>query len=100
MNHKCYNALMNTVETYTQKNITFILHCDKTLVVTPHQTFILEPARHNYAKKLEVLREQIRQGEMKTLTDVVAFCNLRPGKGGQMLGIYMMNTKLDRHILT
>ena len=90
---------MNEAEIYRINNITFILQPSKTIVYTKYQTFILVPARHNYKKKLERLRESIKRGEMQSLTDIVSYCNLKPGRRGQMAGIEMINTRLERHWL-
>lgn len=77
--------------------MTFILYHDKTIIKTPYQTFILVPARDIYSKRLERLREAIRQGKMRSMTEVVSYCNLKPGKRGQMLGIMLVNTLGERH---
>lgn len=77
--------------------ITFILYPQKTIIKTPHQTFLVLPARHNYVKRVERLRGEIRKGRMKSMTDVVSFCNLHPGRRGLMLGIELVNTLASRH---
>jgi len=89
---------MNEMEVYTLNNITFILRPQKTVIRTPYQTFLLVPARDIYSKRMERLREQIRQGKMKSMTDVVSYCNLQPGRRGQMKGIHMINTIYERHL--
>lgn len=88
---------MNEVEHYSINNMTFILSPQKTIIQTPFQTFLVVPARHNFSKKLERLRDEIRKGNMKSMTEVVSYCNLKPGRRGQMLGIELVNTIIERH---
>ena len=85
------------IETYTLNNMTFILHPNKTIIKTPLQTFLVAPARHNYSKKMERLRQNIREGKMTSMTEIVSYCNLTPGRRGQMHGIEMVNTLYERH---
>ena len=88
---------MEAVEVYKINNITFILHPSKTVIQTSFQTFLLMPTRHVYNKKMAILREEIRKGNMKSMAEVVNYCNLQPGRRGQMLGIEMVNTTIERH---
>lgn len=89
---------MIEVEYYELNGMKFILYPHKTLVQTPFQTFLIVPARHNYSKRLERLRDNIREGKMHSMTEIVSYCNLRPGRRGQMLGIEMVNTTMERHV--
>lgn len=92
--------MQDQVEIYELNGITFILLPTKTLIRTKYQTFTISPARHNFSKRMERLRDEIRQGRMQSMTEVVSFCNLKPGRRGQMLGIQMTNTLYSRHDLS
>ena len=88
---------MQEIEYYELNGISFILSSEKTIIRTPFQTFLAVPARHNYSKKMERLRNEIRRGNMRSMTEIVSYCNLQPGRRGQMLGIMLVNSVMTRH---
>lgn len=83
--------------------LTFYLTDEKTLVRVGskiHSTFIVLYDHANYKPQLELLREYIVAGEIKSITQVVEFCNWRPGNNtkSQNYGLELRATKLERHI--
>ena len=86
------------------KTLTFLLTEQKVLVITHpesqlRQVFIVQYDHHNYAKKLNELREMIKENKVKSITDLVSFCNFHVGSyKDQMAGLELVPTKLERHI--
>jgi len=87
------------VETYVvSKTLTFILTDTKILVKTPLQENLVIYASGNYKNQWKMLREMIRRGEIRTISELVDFNNTRIGGISQMQGLIMVNTKLERHV--
>jgi hypothetical protein len=79
--------------------LTFYLFEKKTIIKTPLQTFIIQYDHRNYMKQLERLRTLITNNKMKTIIDLIEYCNFRAGNyHDQMAGLEMVPTRLERHL--
>lgn len=78
--------------------LAFLLTADRTIVITSYTTYMVKYDHKNYRFQLERFREKVRSGEMKTIIDVVVFCNLRPGNYNFMDGLELIPTILRRHL--
>lgn len=90
---------MSQVGYYYRDGITFILTEEKTIISTKFQTFIVRYDHSNYIKRLENLRKMIANGKMKSLSELVTYCDYKPGGyKDQMSGLELVPTLLKRHI--
>lgn len=81
------------------KFMSFVLTKNKTIVINSGQAFLIRYDHRNYRKQLVRLRELIRQGQIKSMTDLIEYCNFRPGNyHGLMCGLEMVYTRLERHV--
>jgi hypothetical protein len=82
------------------KSITFILTDSETIAMTNLQTFVIKYDHHNYSSQLGRLRDLIRSNKIQSPTDLVDFCNWRPGNNRtcQNYGLELVPTKIERYI--
>ena len=87
------------VEIYEVSNtLTFILTDTKILVKTPLQENLLIHASGNYKGQWRLVREKIKAGEIRSISDLLDFNRTRIGGISQMQGLIMVNTKIERHV--
>lgn len=76
----------------------FVFINEKILVVTPLEVYKIEYYHRNYQFRFMNLRKAVEEGEIKSVSDLIDYCKLRPGKNSQMYGLELVTTKLERHI--
>lgn len=80
-------------------NIAFVVTDTKTLVVCFTGTFLIRYDHRNYAGQLKRLRDMICRNEIKSMAELIEYCQFKPGNyRGQMSGLQLIPTKLERHV--
>lgn len=80
-------------------DICFVMTETKTLVVSFTGTFLIRYDHRNYAGQLKRLRDMIKRKEIKSMVDLIDYCQYRPGNyRDQMAGLELVPTKLERHV--
>lgn len=89
------------VVTYEQyivnSQLTFILTGTKVIVKTPHQTNLVMYHAGNYKKQLDRLQDKIRNGELKTITELIEYNKPRV-VGAQIQGLVLVPTRMERYV--
>jgi hypothetical protein len=77
----------------------FVLTDHETIVICPSGTFLIRYDHNNYKMQLERLRDMIRRKKMKSMADLLDYCQYRPGNyPNQMCGLELIPTRLERHV--
>ena len=86
-------------ETYkVNDQLIFILTDKKTIVKTPYQTNMIIYEDGNYRKRWELLRLKIKNGQIKSIYDLLRHNDPKIGSSSRIQGLLMVPTKLERHI--
>jgi hypothetical protein len=60
---------------YEQGNLTFYVYSRKIVVVTPHQAFYLEPSRHYWNRRVQLIMRMIELNEIRNLNELASWTN-------------------------
>lgn len=79
--------------------MTFFLTPTKTIVnLGLNGAFLICYHHRNYKEQLDTLRELVRRKKMKSVSDLISYCDLKPGRLSKMYGLELVPIKLEWYI--
>jgi hypothetical protein len=86
-------------EVYTVNNqLKFYITETKIIVCTPLQTSLIIFMNGNYKRRWEKLKIKIRQGEIKSISDLISYNKPRIAGVSQIQGLVLVHTRLERYV--
>lgn len=79
-------------------NLTFVLTPTKILFKTKNQACMIIYLNGNYKRQWHKLRIMIREGKIKTVTQLMDYNRPRIGGITQVQGLIMVYTEIERHV--
>lgn len=70
-----YDMLGEHPQIYQQNNLTFLVYSKKIVVITSQQAFYLEPSRHYWNRRIQLIMRMIEIDEIRSLNELASWTN-------------------------